>query len=154
MTGLRLGQDFWMLPSKLGPQCRTRSELGSLHPDLSLNSPPSSPQPHYHRGQPKETPSLPVSLTWGSAITAHDSIFAVAGERMRETDRHWGQPTQSLQEPETPSHCTQVPAGSDRYSHSLPVPGSLCRGGWVSRYEKFCSAALSSVSNFHVNIGQ
>lgn len=43
MTGLRLGQDFWMLPSKLGPQCRTRSELGSLHPDLSLNSPPSSP---------------------------------------------------------------------------------------------------------------
>lgn len=43
MVGLRLGQDFWMLPSKLEPQCRARSGLVSLHPDLSLNSPLSSP---------------------------------------------------------------------------------------------------------------
>ena len=87
-----MGQDFTMPPSKLEPfpkgqgiqkaRCGTRPGVGCPCPGLSSGSPPPSPQPHYHEGGP----TLPVTLTWGSATTAHDPIFAVAAERERGTE--------------------------------------------------------------------
>ena len=125
---LRLGQALTTPRSKLQPFPRgqglqwfgMRPGAGSPRPGLSSSSQPLSPPSCHHEG----APSLPIPLTRGSVITAHDSIFAVAAERERSTGVS------------PPSHCrAQRPRvtalrslrSSDR--HPTAVSGSLRRDG-------------------------